>query len=281
MTMTQKRLMSLWIGTVLVVLLYMLRESYYPLISYSIMSQPASSNSLTVSTSQTTIKHPAYDTRCFRYHTNVTAENICHQSQAVKDLQSLHICVKRANDHLLKCKRLVMLFVFNLFYRRGSKGPSLIRSMIITFFALISVLCQPLVILLQFVTFFYLDFSVKSMYEMHGGGGMLGEECQWMLQWGRMHWWEPLTVSNGCHLGHSLPCTHLPYTNKHLASSSILSFLVYHLVLLALSYILWQGHIQVSLFYSDHLRQWQLVMVVVVAVVTMLVVVGRTEVMCD
>ncbi|XP_045623356.1 uncharacterized protein [Procambarus clarkii] len=72
----------------------------------SLPPQTSSSNSSSPSPHKTTRHHPAYDRRCYKYHTNLHAENICCRTANFSgSISMIHKCITKANAHLLKVHR--------------------------------------------------------------------------------------------------------------------------------------------------------------------------------
>ncbi|XP_045623359.1 uncharacterized protein [Procambarus clarkii] len=72
----------------------------------SLPPQTSSSNSSSPSPHKTTRHHPAYDRRCYKYHTNLHAENICCRTANFSgSISMIHQCITKANAQLLKVHR--------------------------------------------------------------------------------------------------------------------------------------------------------------------------------
>ncbi|XP_045623357.1 uncharacterized protein [Procambarus clarkii] len=72
----------------------------------SLRPQTSSSNSSSPSPHKTTRHHPAYDRLCYKYHTNLHAENICCRTANFSgSVSMIHQCITKANAHPLKVLR--------------------------------------------------------------------------------------------------------------------------------------------------------------------------------
>ncbi|XP_045623360.1 uncharacterized protein [Procambarus clarkii] len=93
-------MVTVWRMVLLAVLLCLLLSPY---LLFSTPPLISSSNSSSPSPHKTTRHHPAYDRRCYKYHTNLHAENICCRTANFSgSISMIHQCITKANAHLLK-----------------------------------------------------------------------------------------------------------------------------------------------------------------------------------